>query len=393
MVLKYHISPYPTLLENMIVKIYEASNDNPGAEVFTEVIPERDGGGVPTPGAGHQVPYTLTANGLDKVVHIVRLYSAVSANLLHVYTAEPKVDLVTVFDPIYFKIGDGGPNTPAATSNTYTNAVLAGLTANEYTVHRNNYGFLHEGIHRTNNPGPGGFVLTAPDEFGENEEFLIQMLPKMITTVVNDSVVGKWFAGFVDVAANTNYSNAHLRKLVRFAGTCSYTFQVADAIPIGYGFPFTHYGNPQGTGTVNFNNAPLKWGATTKNSIQLPSFTEALFVFDGNFWNVVYICDTRWQNAATQLPNTVMGAGLYNVGDVGPGDPIYIIQHNLNIAGDYLVLISIQSNSGGNYYKDNTIGIAWRHHATDKPNKFEVLLQELFGEVQNIKIAWTIIKL
>lgn len=147
MVLKYHISPYPALLENMVVKIWEAANDNPGAEVQTIVVPERDAMGVPTPGAGHQVPYTLTANGLDKVVHVVRMYSEISAALLHEYNVEPRGEVVTIFDPIRFKIGDGQPLTPAANTNEYTNPLLDGLGNDDYLVHRNNYGFLFPDLH------------------------------------------------------------------------------------------------------------------------------------------------------------------------------------------------------------------------------------------------------
>lgn len=397
MVLKYHISPYPTLLENMVVKIWEAANDGLGAEVFTQIIPERNGAGVPTPGAGHQVPYTLTANGLDKVVHIVRMYSAISAVLLHEYNVEPVSDIVTIFDPIRFKIGDGQPNTPAVDTDTYTNILLAGLGNNDYLVHRNGYGFLIPDVHYIADGANNKFVLDPPDVFNADEEFLILRKTKITSVVVNDSVVGKWFAGFVDVAANTNYSSTHLRKLIRFAGTCTYTFAALDAIPVGYAFVFTHlgvYAGAGGVGTVSFLNAPLKWGNTTKASLDIPSFTEACFVYDGTQWNVVYFTDSRFANAAPTLqPLQVVGCGNFSVGDVPGGDPTYEIIHNLNIPGDYNVILSIKSNSSSTAFRNNKICSTWYHHATNKPNRFYVSLQEISGETQDLSISWLLIKL
>ena len=87
--INYAISPYPSLLQNMVAKVYEASS--PFADVASFVILERNGAGVPTPGAGHQVPVSISFNGLDKVTHIVALYTA-SAELLHNYDVQPTVD-------------------------------------------------------------------------------------------------------------------------------------------------------------------------------------------------------------------------------------------------------------------------------------------------------------
>lgn len=395
MVLKYQISKAPTRLENMIVKIYEAENPNPGAEVYEEIIPEKNAMGVPTPGAGHQVINTVTANGLDRVVHVVRLYGAVSAELIHEYNAEPKVDLVTVFDPIQFKIGGGGLYTPAVDTNSYTNPILSNLTAVDYLILRNNYGFLFDQVHFEVTDSPSGtWGLLGDDLFGANEEFTILMKPQTISTVVNDSVVGKWFKGVEDISANTNYANTHLRKLIRLSGSPEYSFLVTDQVPLWYMFAFQHFGNA-GTAKINFGNGPLLWAGTPKNSIDIPRYTEAGFVWDGTNWNVVYLVDSAWANAAsvTYPVNSIVASGNYNVGDVAGGDPQYEIIHNKAIPGDYNVLLSIKSNNAATYFRNNKIGSTWWHHATNKPNRFWVSLQEISGEVQDLSITWAIIKL
>lgn len=391
MVIKYKLSPYPSLLENMVVKVWEAASDGPGAEVYTEIVYEKNGSGVPTVGAGHQVENTITINGLDKVVHIVRLYSAVSAALLHTYNVEPLADLVTIFDAIRFKIGDGGTYTPAAGTNACTNPDLVGLGDEDYEVFRNNYGILFPNTHYTTDSGAGSFTLAGADEFNDEEEFVIKR-KNTIVTQVNDSVVGKWFKGFVNISSNTNYSATHLRNLIRFIGTCSYTFQLADSIPIGYMFAFQHFGTA-GTGTVNFNNGTLLWAGSPKSSITIPTYHEAGFVWDGTNWNVVYMSQSTWQNSTAPVAGQVMGVGRYSVGDVGAGDPIYTITHNLNISGDYLLMFSLESNSAATYFRNNKVGGTWYHHATDKPNKVYVSLQEISPETQDLTIAWMIVKI
>lgn len=392
MVLKYQISKYPTLLEAMVVKIWEAQSDTIGAEVFTETIPERDAGGTPVPGGGHNAIYTLTANALDKVVHIVRLYS-LSGTLLHQYNAEPKENIVVIFDPIQFKIGDGGTYTPLAGDSTYLNPILIGVE--KYLIHRNNYGFLFEVQHYTKDTGAGSWDLIVDDVFGDDEEFTIQMQPQAVTTVVNDSVVAKYFAGFVDVSVATDYVNAHLRKLIRISGANVYTFTaLGDQPPIGYGFCFNTFGSA-GVAKIRFLNGQLLWAGVPKSEIDLPLYSDACFVWDGTNWNVVWLVQSTFINAATILPGTTIAAGLYSIGDVAPGDPVYTIIHNMDITGDYGVLLSIRSNDAALYYRDNKLGCSWYHdtNSAQKKNKFYVTLQELSGEVQNVSIFWTIIKL
>lgn len=393
MVIKYHLSPYPALTQNLIVKIWEAQNDNPGAEVYEEEIPEKDGAGVPTPGAGHQVINTVVADGLDFIVHRVRLYAKDSGALLHFYEAEATQDVVTIFDPIFFKIGDGGEFTPAAGSREYVNPVLAGLGDLDYLINRNNYGILFPNIHYETDGANDKFVLLDPnDQFNENEEFVIIRKTSHVSSVVNDSVVGKWFGGFVDVAADTSYSSTHLRKLIRFSGSCEYTFEADDNIPIGYAFVFQHYG-VEGTCKVNFLNADLLWAGSDKTEIDIPSYSEAAFVFDGSKWNVVYLCDSSWMNEADDpVAGDILGTGKENIGDVPAGDNLYTITHNKGIVGDYNVMGSIFNNDSGTHFRNNKMGWSWHHHPTDKPNKFIISVQELAGEVQTLSFAWLLIK-
>ncbi|CAL7961509.1 hypothetical protein GAMM_230014 [Gammaproteobacteria bacterium] len=395
MVIKFVVSK-SGLTEDFIVKIWEAVNDGAGQEVYTQVLVEKDAGGIPTPGAGHQVIETVIVNGMDKVVHIIRLYGVTSATLLHEYNEEPKEDIVTVFTPIRFKIGDGDPLTPIANSDTYTNSLLVGLTEDEYTIERNGYGKLFPTVHYTIDQSTGSFQLNNPDVFNDQEEFTIEKKPKAVTTVVNDSVVAKWFGAtqavadlFIDIAANTDYIAAHLRKLLRFQGAFTYTFVINP--PAGFGFCFNNMS--ASIAKVKFDNANLKWPGGDIGEIDLPSLTEACFVFDGVKWNVVYFNSSTFIVPGATPAGTIIAAGIQNVGDVPAGDPTYTITHNKAIAGDYGVLFSIKSNVIATYFRDNKLCGCWYHHATDKPNKFVISLQEVSGEVQNITIFWTIIKL
>jgi hypothetical protein len=391
--INYQLSPYPTLVnEDMVVKIWEAESDGPSGEVYTEVIPEKDSGGVPTPGAGHQVINTVVATGLDNVVHIIRLYSSVSTNLLHEFYYQPRTDLATVFAPIRFKIGDGGPNTPAADTDTYQNDLLKTLTEDDYQVHRMQAGLLHPTTHYTIDSVAGTFQLNAPDVMADGEEFTVQRMPAVLTTVINDSVVGKWFGGFVNISASRDYLASDLRKLLRFTGAFNYTFPLASTIPIGYGFCFQRFG-AAGIAKVKFDNGPLLWAGATKAEIDLPLYSEGMFVWDGTNWNVVYFIDSSFINAGALPPLAVVGAGNYNIGDVPGGDPSYEVTHNLDIPGDYLVILSIKSNSASTFFRNNKIGSTWWHHTVNKPNKFMFSLQEISGEVQDLSVSWLIIKL
>jgi len=392
MVLKYHISPYPALTESMWVRIWEAQSDGPSGWVYEEELPERNGSGVITPGAGHQVPVTVTVNGLDKVVHVVRLFTNTGI-LLHEYNAEPKVDIVTVFDPIRFKIGDGGTYTPAENTSTFTHPSLVGLNSDNYIVLRNGYGALIPNTHITVDAPSGSWSLSQiGDVFGPDEEFTVILNPKSVSTVVNDSVVGKMFAGFVDISASRDYLTTDLRKLLRFSGTCTYTFGASQTIPIGYIFAFTHFGTATGIGTVQFLNAPLKWGNTTVTTFAVERFQEAAFIFDGVQWNVLYA--TKVVN--TPKPGDILGSDNFSIGDIPAADAgPYTVTHGLNITGDYNVFLSIKTKAGSeaNWFKNNSITHTWWHSTTNKPNEFKIGLESYVNQIQSIDVSWLIVQL
>ena len=396
MVLKYVIGKAPTVMEDLLVRITEAQNDDPvNAFVYEEVLPE-DGGG------GHPNEHVVTANGLDKVVHIVYLFGVTSGTQYERYTAEPKEPIVTIFAPIRFKIGDGGPLTPAAGTNTYTNPLLIGLDETEdFVIIRNNVGALLPGIAFSFNPVTGTVQLPGDDTFGEpipgqGEEWTIMLQPSVIETVVNDSVVGKDFGGFVDIVVDTDYDNAtHLRKLLRFSGNANFTFPADSNPPIGYPMRFQKFGAAAGTSRINFLNAPLQWTSGDKTFIDLPDYSEASFVFDGVQWNVVWLNQSSWINGQTgPTAGQNVGAGVLFIGDVPAGDPSYTVTHNLNISGDYMVLLSVKSNTQAASFSNNKIGMAWWHMEDGtKKDRFRFTLQEISGETQNCSIAWLIVKL
>lgn len=391
MVIKLIISK-SAFTEDFILRLWEAGSDSPEAHVYETTLVEKDGSGVPTPGAGHQVDEAVIANGLDKVVHIARLYGATSNNIYFgPENIESTTDIIKIFTPIQFKIGDGGTNTPAADQPNATTPELAGLTTGDFTIFRNNYGFLFPDLHFSFNTSDGSWQLLGGDVFSgtPGEEFTIQIKPQVLSSVVNDSVVGKWFGGFVDVSSNTVYDATHLRKLIRFAGTCDYAFNVNP--PIGYGFVFQHFG-ALGTGTVKFNNAPLKWGATTKAEIDIPDYCEACFVFDGTNWNVVYITQSTFVNSSSPTPGVIIGIGTTYLGNTPVGDFIHTISHNLNIAGDYLVFFSSKSTIAAAGHDDDT-QIAWYHSTLDKPNEFVVMIGQPSGSIgHDLTLCWMIIK-
>lgn len=391
----YSVGIYPSLTQDMVVKIYEVDINGATSEVGSTTIPERNGLGVPTPGAGHQVPYTGTFSGIDNVTHEVRLYTA-SGSLIDYYRGNATVDTVTLFDPIRFRIGDGGANTPAAGSSAYVNTAMAGLADTDYVAIRTGYGPMIEGIHITNNV-LGGFQLFQPgDVFSGDpaEEWTILRKPVVLTTPVNDSVVGKQWgptAGnpnmYVDVSSAVSCAATHLRKVIRLAGSSAeYSFTSGYIPPVGYPFRITNFGTytpGSAAPKVKFTNAALKWGNTTLAEIEIPFSGTAEFVWDGTIWN----CTMYMQiPSTTPVTGDVLGMGRYALGDISEG--LYTITHGLNITGNYKVLGSIYSLAS-NYARDNTVTWAVREFTA---NSFKLGIQEIYGEVQNISFDWVIVK-
>lgn len=392
MIVNYFLSPYAALTQNMVAKIYEVSTAGIVAEVDSITIPERDGSGVPTPGAGHQVPYAVSFTGLDKVTHELRLYTA-GGTLLHRYDVMPTADTITIFDPIRFVIGDAGPYTPIAGTVNFLCTAMAGLVANDYIAFRTGYGPVLEGRHIQNNI-LGGFDLIQPgDVFSGDpaEEWTIIMQPKVLTSFVNDSVVGKQWGEtsaladmFVDVSSETTYVPAHLRKLIRLAGgSAKYKFESSDVPPVGYIFRITNFGaytpgDPDPT--VEFNNAPLLWGNTTKTSFAIPLYGTAEFVWDGTSWNCTMT--NAIGDAGTIL---IRHAAIVNIGNVVYENVVTVTIPDQG-STNYKVLGSLRQNTSyGN------VDVSWTtkdHTATG----FKVVVDEWATNTQDLKFDFVIVR-
>jgi hypothetical protein len=375
------ISPYPALLENMVAKLYEAAT--PAAEIDSHTFT--------TP---HNVSKTHTFTGLDKVTHIIKLYTQ-SGSLLCTYDAQATEDTVTIFDFFRFKIGDGGTYTPTVNTSIYSNSNMAGMMADDYVAFRAGYGPLIEGIHITNNLA-GGFTLAqSGDVWSSTDEVTIMPKPKAVTTVVNDSVVGKQWGPtslnanmYVDVSSAVSYEPAHLRKLIRLAGSnAEYTFGNSNVPPVGYPFRVTNFGayTPgSASPKVKFSNAVLLWGNTTKIELEIPFSCTAEFVWDGTNWN----CSMNFQAPPSSAPvaNQIVYNGSHYLSDVSEG--IYTIQHNQNLGYTYKVFGVLKSLSS-NHAADNTVCWAVREFAA---NNFKLTLQEIFGDIQNLQFDYILVK-
>lgn len=384
MEITFTIKASATDSEGWVVKVWEASNDTPGAEVYTSAT-------IPGP---HTAGDDVIVTGLDAVPHLIRVYGATTSALkAGPWIQMPVQNVATYYNPIQFRIGDGGTYTPVADSDTLTHPDLFGLSDADYTLFKNGFGFLIVNEHYQTDPINGIAVLIDGSKFELDTYWTLQKKPLVITTPINDSVVGKKYAGFFNIVANVNYSNTHLRKLLRFTGAFEYTFPVGSGVPIGYPFSFTNFNSNGATGKVNFQNAALTWGTTTKTSIDIPPYCQGSFVFDGTNWNVDYLPNSAWANGQSVLPGDYLGGGEFFVGDVAGGDPVYEIIHNLDITGDYIVVPTLLTGPSGNMAANNKVGMTWKHHATQKKDKFYVSLQEITSEVQqDLRIRWHILK-
>lgn len=396
--INYTVGIYPALLQNMVVKIYEVDINGATSEIGSTIIPERNGAGVPTLGAGHQVPYQGVFSGIDNVTHEIRLYTA-SGTLLDKYTGNPTTNVVNLFTPIRFRIGDGGTYTPAAGATAYVNPNMAGLAATDYIAIRTGYGPVIEAIHIANNVLGGFQLLQVGDVFSGDpaEEWTIIRQPQVITNYVNDSVVGKQWgptAGnanmYVDVSSAVSCALTHLRKLIRLAGSAAvYSFDVGYVPPVGYPFRVTNFGAyvpGSAFPKVKFNNAPLLWGNTTKTELEIPPTGTAEFVWDGTSWN----CSMYMQiPSTTPVANDIVYSGVYVIGDLS--ENLFTITHGQNLAYAYKAIVMIMSLNS-NHGRDNTVCFAIRD-ASFTANSFQVTMQEVFGEVQNVNLRYWLVKI
>jgi len=382
MVINYHISPYPSLHENMVAKIYEASS--PNAEVQSFTILEKDGSGTPTVGAGHQVPNSISFTGCDMVVHVVRLFTA-SGSLLHWYDVQPTIDVVTVFDPIYFKIGDGESLTPLEGTNTITNPAFIGSTAFDLSVFVEGQGFLHPNVDYSVSYTS---LFISGQVFEANQRWRIFKKPSVITTYVNDSVVGKGFGGFIDVVADIDYIPGHLRKLIRLSGTGHYTFPLATPVPIGYNHHFTQLGNEATAPKIKFLNGTLLYGATPKSELDIPFGSTVCLTWDGVHWNLTI--NGIKAGISAPVAGDIVGNGSFHIGDISAAgaDTFVTITHGFGLAYAYIVLATFKGTNASKY-NDNNCGWSLYDY---QPNSFKFAGQEFSTGVQDITLDYVLIK-
>ena len=370
------LSPYPSLLEDMVIKAYEAQA--PSAEVASITIPERDNTGTPTPGAGHQVDYEVHFTGLDRVPHVVRLFTD-GGTLLQDFDVIPEEDTVKLFKPIFFKIGDGGTLTPAVGTDEYANLDLAGLT-NEDMVISINIETLHPGIDY-NVDNTGGFQLLGGRKFEIDDKVTIQPRPQAVVTPVNDSVVGKVFGGFIDVNGTTrSYSAGDLRKQITIRGNATYNFTNSVSVPIGYEHVFVNDGS--GTGTIGFQNAALKTAAGNVTSFVLQSGFQASFTFNGTNWKLNY--------HTGQSPNQykIVAKGTATVGNVvGNKEIVVNIGSTLASAG-YQINGALRGVNPANKVADCTV--IWSV-VSQTTTQFTVIFREEVGVNQNLLFDWSLV--
>lgn len=383
----YVLGSYPTLLENMVAKVYEANA--PLAEVDSIIIYEKDITGTPTVGAGHQVNQNVTFTGLDLVPHILRLFTA-SGTQLQEFNVLPTENVVTVFDPIYCKVGDGGATSPDEGDSSWVVPDLNGVVTADIEFHRN--GLLqYPGYHYTENPSGGVDLLISGDLFKGEEELYIKRKPQVISTYVNDSVVGKqWGATtgnsnmFVDVVnTSVNHAVTHLRKLIRLSGNSGkYYFQSGDQIPIGYPFRFSN--QVAGTSTIYFQNASLikAGGDVTEFSLAVGQIAE--FVYDGTKWNLT-------QNSIQSAPGyTIQGPYISAEFTVNAADELFTITIPNQGTTDYLVC-PIPEGQNADWNSDNDIG--WDIHGPSKTaTQFKIAVRRFAGAGVKLKIRYFIMK-
>lgn len=353
----YHISPYPSLSEDMVAKIYEAASSDAPVDSVTIAAP-------------HTSPVSVSFMGRDNVTHVVRLFTADTGTLLHEYDVQPTEDVVTIFDDIRFKVGDGDIDTPMVNDTAIVRPELANMTIDDFRIYRNGYGFLYPNYHFTfsSDDTAGTITLLVPptDAFADGEEILITRKPKVVTNPVNDSVVGKQFGGndtipdmFIDVNTTVNYAPEHLRHLIRLAGAnANYVFPEDAAIPVGYIFRVTNFGTYASItdkGKVTFNNAPLIWASSPKTELDIQFTGTYEFEFDGTNWNCTMY------NVGATVPTTpqIVYAASVDIGTMISTDQQFVVSGFPEIVGypllkNYMVSGNLVSNSG-DWNNDNDV--------------------------------------
>ncbi len=234
--------------------------------------------------------------------------------------------------------------------------------------------------------------MTAPvvsligTDFQDAQGWTIIKKPSIVTTPVNDSVVGKGFGGFIDVVADIDYAASHLRKVIRFSGTGNYTFPVGAEIPLHYNHVFNNFGTEGSTPQINFNNGLLLYGASPKSSLIVPFGSTVWLTWDGTNWN----CTVMQAGAVSTGPvaGDVVGLGSYVMGDVATGDNYFTVTHGLAIPYAYRVFGVLRGTSATKA-ADNICNWAVFDLLN---NSFKVTITEQYNGVQNITFDYELKK-
>lgn len=400
--INFVLSPYPSYAGSIKCAVYEASN--PTAEVASQTF-----------AAPHSSPRAVSFTGLDSVVHLVKVIALTGPTELHSWMHNPMETQYTIYTPLYFEIGDGGTYTPAAGTTECRNPYFEGKT---FWVERRGQGTMVPGteIDFVNSDPDFGFDLVKiGDTFNNEEKFVIHFHPVRVTSLVNESVAGKWFDGTTEITADTSWTTAHLKKLLLLRGsgtTITYTLPLAANAPVGYVFAFQTFGSGWTNHVIaspatNINDTD----GNVVNSITIAANQFLYLVYNGVKFEVVAasdllpftISDNPDLNDASVVASTVatktladrigiLGKGKFNIGDIPGGDTVYSQTFTNATSADYIVMVSFKSNSV-NHARDNTIGWCWYKDETTPNTKFKILVQELNSEVQNVEACWVVYKI
>ncbi len=402
----FTLSPNPAYIGDWRASAYEASN--PTAEVAYQILP-----------GPHSVAQAVSLANVDKVTHIVKVVQVSTGFVLADFIYQPRDVDYEMITPLYFRIGDGQPNTPNAGTSSYRNTFLKDYPS--YSVERRNIGgTLVPGVEITlvNNTGTNqyGFDFIDPlDSFGVDEVFVIKFNPKPIKSAVNESVAGKWFADSVLITGNDSYAISHLKKLIKFRGsgtTLTYNLPDPANAPIGYVFGFQAYGSGWTNHVLLSSTANCDLGGSIGNQFTLAPNNALYIMFDGANWIII----TRSTAAMAKSDNPVLNdtntvattvatkaladanrfiaAGKFNIGDVPAGDPQYVVTFSNPNSYDYIVLWSIKTNSANpNKTRDNAITGAWWKDETTPATKFKIILEEAHPETQNVELCWVVVRI
>lgn len=382
--------------------IYE--EDAPLAEVqFQEFAPP------------HNVPRAIVFLGADEKPHRVTLKKMPAGTMVHDWMYRPKRSILVSELPLVFVIGDGGTDTPVATTSEYRNNFLAGK---EYWVERRGLGtMLPEDTGILSNKEidkvpEGGFDLIVidpeQDVFNNGETFIIHFLPTLETNFYSQSIAGKWFDGAVQLLVNTPYDVAHLRKLIKLRAPLTYTLPPGDTFPVGFPLAFQSYGAPGNYIIAAQAGEFIESDLAAVGSITLKESQFLILMWDGDFWQIIARSSITGALAKSDNPDlndtgvlatTVatktladrikfIATGIQAIGNIPAASAEYIINHNLNMVGAYHVFGSFKSNSV-DQARDDTIG--WCYYG-EAANLFKIHVQELNNEVQNVEFHWMIVQ-